>query len=99
MQLKQLHIWRDANRFFLAIEQAVKRFPRYHPSILGNNSLGTELLQNALAVCNFIHRAWQEKVALCVHLQSLKVCLDEIKIQLHLAKRLSEVASNHVPPS
>lgn len=88
MQLKQLPIWRDANRFLLAIELAVKQFPRYH-----KYTVGTELRQNALAVCNLIHRAWQEKAALCVHLQSLKVCLDEIKIQLHLAKRLGAIAS------
>ena len=50
--------------------------------------MGTELRQNALKVCNLIHQAWQERSKQCDCLQQLKYCIDEIKIQLHLAKKL-----------
>ncbi len=81
--LTSLPIWRDANQFLLAIEKVVKLFPKYH-----KYTLGTELRQNALKVCNLIHQAWQERSKQCDCLQQLKYCIDEIKIQLHLAKKL-----------
>lgn len=86
--LKQLPIWRDANRFLLSIEKVVKRFPKYH-----KYTLGTELRNNALKVCNLIHQAWHEKRQQCELLHQLKYCLDEIKIQLHLAKKLEALPS------
>lgn len=86
--LKQLPIWRDANRFLLAVEKVVKLFPRYH-----KYTLGTELRNNALKICNLIHQAWQQKNEQCVFLLQLKYCIDEIKIQLHLAKKLEAMPS------
>ncbi len=76
-KLKQMPIWRDANRFLLSIEKVVKLFPRYH-----KYTLGTELRNNALKICNLIHQAWQKKNQQCVFLLHLKYCIDEIKIQL-----------------
>jgi len=60
MSLKQLPVWRDVNRFLLAIEQAVYRFPRYH-----KYTLGSELRKNALLICNLIQRAWRYKEQQC----------------------------------
>jgi len=88
MSLKSLPIWRDANRFLLAIEKVVRRFPRYH-----KYTLGTELRRNALEICNLIQRAWQQQVQQCELLRSLKQIIDEIKIQLHLAKKLDALPS------
>ena len=67
--LTSLPIWRDANQFLLAIEKVVKLFPRYH-----KYTLGSELRQNALKVCNLIHQAWQERTKQCEYLQQLKYC-------------------------
>jgi len=87
MTLKALPIWRDANRFLLAIEKVVRRFPRYH-----KYTLGSELRRNALQICNLIHRAWQQKKQQCQLLLELKERIDEVKIQLHLAKKLGAIA-------
>ena len=83
MSLKHLPIWRDANRFLLDVEQAVRHFPRYH-----KYTLGSELRQNALLICNLIQRAWRQKERQCGYLQDLQGCIDELKIHLHLAKKL-----------
>ncbi len=56
MSDENVPIWRDANRFLLSIEKAVKHFPRYD-----KYTLGSELRKNALEVCNLVHRAWQQK--------------------------------------
>jgi hypothetical protein len=50
--LNHLPIWRDANRLLVAIEQAVRRFPRYH-----KYTLGTDLRRQAMNVCRLILRA------------------------------------------
>jgi len=86
MSLRALPIWRDANRFLLAIEQAVKAFPRYH-----KYTLGSELRKNALQVCNLIVQVWHDKQQQCLKLQQLNGLIDEIKIQLHLAKKLQAI--------
>lgn len=86
--LRNLPIWRDANRFLVAIEKVVKHFPKYH-----KYTLGSELRSNALKICNLIHQAWQEKQQQCALLYKLKYCIDEIKIQLHLAKKLEALPS------
>ena len=50
--MNHLPIWCDANRLLLAIEQAVRQFPRYHKYILG-----TELRRQAMQVCCLIMHA------------------------------------------
>lgn len=52
-QMKQLPIWRDANQLMVAIELAVRHFPRYH-----KYSLGTDLRRQAMTVCRLIVRAY-----------------------------------------
>ncbi len=88
MSIKNLPIWRDANRFLLSIEKVVKHFPRYH-----KYTLGSELRKNALEVCNLVQMAWQQKKQQCEILLKLKYLIDEIKIQLHLAKKLNAIPS------
>jgi len=36
-QLQSMPLWRDANRLLLAIEEAVRHFPRYHKYTLGTD--------------------------------------------------------------
>jgi len=50
--LNFLPIWRDANRLLLELEQAVRRFPRYHKYILGS-----ELRTTGMRIFQTIHRA------------------------------------------
>ena len=44
-----LPIWRDAVSLTVLLEEAVRRFPRYH-----KYALGTDLRQTAYAVCRAI---------------------------------------------
>ena len=66
-ELKNMPIWRDANRFLLSIENVVKLFPRYH-----KYTLETELRNNGLKICNLIHQASQQKNEQSVFLLQLK---------------------------
>ena len=76
-------IWRDANRLLLEVEQAVKHFPRYH-----KYTLGTELRQKAMLICQLVARAWREKTQNLVILKQLVATIDDLKIQLQLGKEL-----------
>ena len=76
-------IWRDANRLLLEVEQAVKHFPRYH-----KYTLGTELRQQAMLICQLVARAWREKTQNLAILKRLVATVDDLKIQLQLGKEL-----------
>jgi hypothetical protein len=85
----QLPIWRDANRLLLEIEQAVRRFPRYH-----KYALGTDLRRQAMAVCRCIVRAAaaqgdaRERL-----LERLVLTVEDLKLSIQLAKELQAFAS------
>ena len=70
-------IWRDANRLLLSVERVVRRFPRYH-----KYTLGSELRQQAMLICRLIHRV-------CRWLLRLVRAIDDLKLQLQLAKALA----------
>jgi four helix bundle protein len=80
---KTLPIWRDANQLLLDIEQAVKHFPRYH-----KYTLGSELRRQAMRICRLVGRAWRDKANAQHWLEKLIPALDDLKIQLQLAKEL-----------
>ena len=79
-----LPIWRDANRLLLSVERVVRRFPRYH-----KYTLGSELRQQAMLICRLIHRAWRERQWVCRWLLRLVRAIDDLKLQLQLAKELA----------
>ncbi|MCK5718922.1 MAG: four helix bundle protein [Thiomargarita sp.] len=98
---KQLPIWRDTNRLLLEIEQSVRHFPRYH-----KYTLGSELRLQTMKVARLINRAIKDKEHTLYYLDRLVLSLDDLKIQLQLAKecqafrnfaefqRLAELAYN-----
>ncbi|MDP5137337.1 four helix bundle protein [Rheinheimera baltica] len=87
---KSLPVWRDATRFMVEIELAVKQFPRYH-----KYTLGSELRQQAMSICRLVARAGQAN-----ELNEREQCLkqlvwqvEDLKVRLQLAKELEAFAS------
>ncbi len=83
MERKDIPIWRDANRLLLEIEQAVRHFPRYH-----KYTLGTEMRQQAMKICQLVGRAWRDKSHAPEILPRLVMAVDDLKIQLQLGREL-----------
>jgi hypothetical protein len=83
----QLPIWRDANNLLVAIEIAVRRFPRYH-----KYALGSDLLRQAMEVCRVIVRAARPEGREQV-LEHLVLAVEDLKISVQLAKELEAFAS------
>lgn len=85
----QLPIWRDANLLLLAVEQAVRRFTRYH-----KYALGTDLRRQAMTVCRLIVRAAvapndaRERAV-----ERLVLAVEDLKLSIQLAKELQAFAS------
>lgn len=86
--LNPLPIWRDANRLLLAIEQAVRVFPRYH-----KYTLGTELRRQAMQVCRLIMRAADQRAEQARWLGQLVTAIDDLKLSVQLAKELEAFRS------
>lgn len=80
---KTLPIWRDTNRLLLEMEQAVRHFPRYH-----KYTLGSELRTQTMLICRLTGRAWRDKANAQHWLEKLVPAIDDLKIQLQLAKEL-----------
>lgn len=87
---KQLPLWRDAMRFLVEVEQAVRAFPRYHKYTLGH-----ELRTQAMAVCKLVARAAQsdDQRQRLQMLDSLVWLIDDLKMSIQLAKELEAFAS------
>ncbi|MEA3642942.1 MAG: hypothetical protein VBE63_23810 [Lamprobacter sp.] len=75
--LKALPIWRDANRLLLAVEQAVRRFLRYH-----KYSLGSDLRRQAMQLCRLIHRAASAPNDLAERVAERVLAVDDFKLSL-----------------
>ncbi len=86
--LNHLPIWRDATRLLLAIEQAVRVFPRYH-----KYTLGTELRRQPMQVCRLIMRAADQRAEQTQWLQQLVTAVDDLKLSVQLAKELEAFRS------
>ena len=56
---RQLPLWRDAQQLLLQVELAVRSFARWH-----KYTLGSELRQQAMAVCRLVARAAQPAACL-----------------------------------
>lgn len=86
--LNHLPIWRDANRLLVAIEQAVRRFPRYH-----KYTLGTDLRRQAMNVCRLILRAADKGEDQIARVGRVVDAVDDLKLQVQLGKELKAFAS------
>lgn len=83
MYRKVSPILRDANRLLLETEQTVRHFPRYH-----KYTLGSELRTQVFKINQLIARAWQYKNQAEYYLKRVIRAIDDLKIQLQLAKEL-----------
>jgi len=82
-RLDHLPIWRDANRLLVVIEEAVRRFPRYH-----KYTLGTDLRRQAMGICRLIVRAYNEKAHRSRHVRRLSLAVDDLKVLVQLGKEV-----------
>ena len=80
-------IVRLAERLVVMVEEAVRRFARYH-----EYTFGTELRQQAHAVLRLCHRAWRDKEAQDFWLDQLMWSVDEFKLSLQLGQHLQAYA-------
>ena len=82
-RVDHLPIWRDANRLLVVIEEAVRRFPRYH-----KYTLGTDLRRQAMVVCRLITRAYHEKDNRSQQVRRLSLAVDDLKVLVQLGKEV-----------
>ena len=79
MKKNDIPIWRDASQLLLETERAVRHFTRYH-----KYTLGTEMRQQAMKICQLVSRAWRDKAHTADILPRLVLAVDDLKIQLQL---------------
>jgi len=77
-------VYRDIKRLLVQVEEAVRRFPRYH-----KYTLGTDLRGQAMKLLRLVHKALRDKVHQLKHVQSLLWALDDFRLTLQLAKELA----------
>lgn len=88
MDYKRLPIWREVNKLMVAIEQAVKSFPRYH-----KYTLGSELRTNAHRLCQVVHRVATRQHNRHKLLQQLVELIDDLKCRIGIAQSLNAFKS------
>jgi len=74
-------LWRDANRLLLLIEDAVRKFPRYH-----KYTLGSDLRKQAMNICRLIARAVHDREGRAQHLKRLVFSIDDMKVLIQLGR-------------
>ncbi|WP_201245726.1 four helix bundle protein [Halochromatium salexigens] len=87
-QPQHFPLWRDANRLLLAIEQAMRDFPRYH-----KYTLGTDLRRQAMAICQLVRRAAPRGDDQVARVTQLVEAVDDLKLQIQLGKELQAFQS------
>lgn len=83
----RLPVQRDAERLQLLLEQMVRQFPRYH-----KYTLGSELRSQAMSILRLINRALHDKKHQYEYVRRLVFAVDDIKLQIRLAKELEAFA-------
>ncbi|HIH0815962.1 hypothetical protein [Vibrio cholerae] len=91
--LAQLPIWRSANRLLLEIEQGVRGFSRYHKYTIGHH-----LRETAMRICQALHRAFSRRNSQIKMVQQVAELIDDIKMQIQLAKELHAFHSFRLRP-
>lgn len=81
-------IVKAAERLMLEIEQAVRRFPRYH-----KYTHGTRLREQAMAIAQLAHRAWRDQQHRATWTTKLIWAVDDLKLSLQLGKQIEAFAS------
>lgn len=83
-----LPIWRDAVSLAVLLEEAVRRFPRYH-----KYALGADLRRQAYAVCRGVVVANGEREGRARAVERLAVAVEELKLLVHMGKEVKAFAS------
>jgi hypothetical protein len=81
-------IVKAAERLLLEIEQAVRRFPRYH-----KYSHGAKLREQAMNVARLAHRAWRDQAHRGIWTTKLIWAVDDLKLSLQLGKQIEAFVS------
>lgn len=81
-------IVKAAERLLLEIEQAVRRFPRYH-----KYTHGTQLREQAMAIARLAHRAWRDQANRAMWTTKLIWAVDDLKLSLQLGKQIEAFVS------
>jgi hypothetical protein len=81
-------IVKAAERLLLEIEQAVRRFPRYH-----KYTHGTRLREQAMAIAQLAHRAWRDQAHRGMWTTKLVWAVDDLKLSLQLGKQIEAFVS------
>lgn len=81
-------LWHEAFAFTQAIERAVRQFPRYY-----KYTLGQELRSNALRAWLLVDKAVRYTKRNQTYLAQLIEVIDELKLQLQLAKQVQALQS------
>src|SRR5579864_8072182 len=81
-------IARLAQRILADIENAVRRFPRYH-----RYSVGSDLRADAMLVARCVHRAWRDSEQKLRRVQELAAAVDDLKISMQLGKQVDAFGS------
>lgn len=76
-------IQRDMENLLVELEQSVRSFPRYH-----KYTLGSEIREQAMRCMRLIQRALHDKPRQKEYVHSLVLAIDDLKLQLRLAKEL-----------
>ena len=84
---RHLPIWKAALELAVHLEQAVRRFPRYH-----KYTLGSELRQTAQRLCRLVARANDARETRALVLDDLVLTVEEMKTLLTLAKEIGAFA-------
>jgi hypothetical protein len=77
-----------AERLLVEIEQAVRRFPRYH-----KYAVGAELRAQMRDVVRCANRAWRDMQGRDRWLSQLSYAVDDLKLSLQLAKQVQAFTS------
>lgn len=82
-------IWRDSSRLLVLIEEAVKRFPRYH-----KYTLGSDLRRQAMNVHRLLVRALNAKgPERQRQVERLNLAVDDLKLMIQLGKEIQAFQS------
>ncbi len=77
-----------AESLLVSIEQAVRRFARYH-----RYSVGADLRTQTMAVARLAHRAWRDRASKAAWVEQLVRAVDDLKLTMQLAKQVHAFAS------
>lgn len=94
---KHFSIWRDAEQLMVQTEQAVRQFSRC-PTLKSKHNLGQDLRKLAKQVLSYVTHAINQKAYFChcvgCHwVERLVPVIDELKLNIQVAKTLSIFAS------